>query len=233
MKDNFIRFLYAVDVYLLYLLSGVVSATGVVAYYSFSAALDYGSIGEISDASAFVEHISALVTGKSSLVLLISYIIVVFVLFLSFALRRKSVLSYVGMSYGRGMSIISATILGVVLNLITYCLVPETAQEANEINAVLILCVVFGPVIEEIMFRGVLLKMFGAACGTVAASVITAALFAIMHTEPVQMVYTFALGIILAAIRVKSTSLWSPILLHLSFNITGAVMMINPILFTQ
>ncbi len=232
MKDNFIRFLYAVDVYLLYLLSGVVSAAGVVAYYSIRAALDYGSIGEIADASAFVEHISALVTGKSPLVLLISYIVVVFVLFLCFALRRKSVFAYVGLSYGRFVSVISAMFLGVVLNLITYSLVPETAQEASEINTVLVLCVILGPVIEELMFRGVLLKMFGAACGTVAASVITAALFALTHTESVQMIYTFVLGVILAAIRVRSTSLWPPILLHLSFNITGAVMMINPCMFT-
>ncbi len=233
MKDNFIRFLYAVDVYLLYLLSGVVSAAGVVAYYSIRAALDYGSIGEISDASAFVEHISAFVTGKSSLVLLISYIIVVCVLCFSFALRKKSVFAYVGLSYGRFVSAFSAMLLGIALNLITYSLVPETAQGGSEINTVLILCVILGPVIEELMFRGVLLKMFGAACGTVAASVITAVLFSLMHTEPVQMVYTFALGVILAAIRVKSTSLWPPIFLHLSFNITGAVMMINPRLFTQ
>ncbi len=233
MKDNFIRFLYAFDVYLLYLLSGVASAAGVVTYYSIRAALDYGSIGELADASAFVEHISALVTGKSSLVLLISYVIVVFVLFLSFAIRQKSVLAYVGLSYSRFISVFSAMLLGVVLNIITYSLVPETAKEASEINAVLVLCVVLGPVIEELMFRGVLLKMFGAACGTVAASLITAGLFAVTHTEPVQMVYTFALGVILAAIRVRSTSLWPPILLHLSFNITGAVMMINPCMFTK
>lgn len=233
MKDNFIRFLYAVDVYLLYLLSGVVSAAGVVAYYSIRAALDYGSIGEIADASAFVEHISALVTGKSSLVLLISYMVVVFVLFFSFALRRKSVLAYVGLSYSRFVSTLSAILLGIVLNLITYSVTPETVQETSVINAVLVLCVVLGPVIEELMFRGVLLKMFGAACGTVAASLITAGLFAVTHTEPVQMLYTFVLGVVLAAIRIRSTSLWPPILLHLSFNITGAVMMINPCIFTK
>lgn len=233
MKDNFIRFLYAVDVYLLYLLSGVLSAAGVVAYYSIRAALDYGSIGEIADAYAFVEYISALVTGKSSLVLLVSYIIVILVLFLSFALRRKSILDYTGLSYSRFVSVISATLLGAVLNLITYSVIPDTVQGTGEIDAVLILCVILGPFVEELIFRGVLLKMFGAACGVFFASVVTAALFAITHTETVQMIYTFVLGILLAAIRVRSTSLWPPILLHLSFNITGAVAMLNPLVFEK
>ena len=233
MKDNFIRFLYAVDVYLLYLLSGVVSAAGVVAYYSIRTAFDYGSIGEIADASDFVEHISALVTGKSSLVLLVSYVVVVSVLFLSFAIRRKNALSYVGLSYGRFVSVLSSVLLGVVLNLITNSVIPETAQETGEINAILILCVILGPFVEELIFRGVLLKMFGAANGTVAAALITSALFALTHTEPVQMVYTFILGIILATVRVRSTSLWSPIFLHLSFNVTGALMMILPFAFTK
>ncbi len=233
MKDNFIRFLYAVDVYLLYLLSGVLSAAGIVVYYSIRAALDYGSIGEIADAYAFVEYISALVNGKSSLVLLVSYIIVILVLFLSFAIRRKSVLNYAGLSYGRFVSVISAALLGVVLNLITYSVIPDTVQETGEINAVLILCVILGPFIEELIFRGVLIKMFGAACGVFFASIITAALFAITHTETVQMIYTFVLGLILAVIRIRSTSLWPPILLHLSFNITGAVVMMNPHVFAK
>lgn len=233
MKDNFIRFLYAVDVYLLYLLSGVLSAAGVVAYYSIRVALDYGSIGEIADAYAFVEYISSLVTGKSSLVLLVSYVIVLFVLFLSFAIRKKSVLAYVGLSYSRFVSVISATLLGVVLNLITYSVTPDTAQETGEINTILLLCVILGPVIEELIFRGVLLKMFGASCGVGFAVIITAALFALTHTEAVQMLYTFVLGVILAVIRIRSTSLWPPIFLHLSFNITGAVVMMAPCLFSK
>ncbi len=233
MKESFIKFLYAVDVYLLYLLSGGVSAAGVVTYYSVRAALDYGNIGEITDAPAFVEYISGLMAGKSPIVLLVSYCIVVAVLILSFAIRRKSLISYVGLSYGRFLSISSAVLLGAVLNLITYSITPGTVQENQTVSAILLLCVLMGPFVEELMFRGVLLKMFGASCGTVAAAVITAVLFSLSHTEPVQMLYTFVLGIILAAVRVKSTSLWTPLSLHLSFNITGALLMMGEYSFSE
>ncbi|MBQ8004014.1 MAG: CPBP family intramembrane metalloprotease [Oscillospiraceae bacterium] len=227
------KFLYAVDVYLLYLLSGIASAAGVVVYYSIRAAIDYGNIGEIADAPAFAEYISGVVAGKASLVLLVSYCIVVVAVIITFAIRRKSLSAYAGLSYGRFISICAAAILGAVLNLLTYSVTPDTTQRTETVNLLLVLCVMLGPFVEELMFRGVLLKMFGAACGTVTASFITAALFAMSHTEPVQMLYTFVLGIILAAVRVKSTSLWSPLALHLSFNITGAVMMVAPRIFSH
>ena len=81
------------------------------------------------------------------------------------------------------------------------------------------------------MFRGVLLKMFGGACGIILASIITSVLFAIVHTEPVQMLYAFVLGLILCIVRVSSTSLWSAVALHLAFNITGALATVYDVTF--
>lgn len=226
MKENAIKFLYAIDCYLLYLLSGVAAAAGVVAYYSVRAALDYGSIGDVADSAAFVDYIADFVSGKSSVVLLVSYFIILAVLFLVFAIRRRSLAAYTGMSHARFFSIAGALALGVILNLIIYTITPEDSSVESEINTVLILCVILGPFVEELMFRGVLLKMFGGVCGIVAASVITSALFALSHTDPVQILYAFALGIIMCIVRVKSTSLWSTVALHLSFNIAGAMAMV-------
>lgn len=234
MKENAIKFLYAIDCYLLYLLSGVVSAAGVVAYYSIRAALDYGNIGDVPDAGVFVDYIADFVSGKSSVVLLVSYVIVLAVLLLVFAIRRRSLAAYAGMSHARLFSIIGSLVLGVILNLIIYTITPENSSAEAEINAVLIMCVILGPFVEELMFRGVLLKMFGSACGIVGASVITSALFAISHTDPVQIVYAFIIGIVMCMVRVKSTSLWSTVALHLSFNIAGAMaMLIKPCLSQQ
>lgn len=231
MKENAIKFLYAIDCYLLYLLSGVAAAAGVVAYYSVIAAMSFGSIGNTADSSAFAEYVADFVSGKSSVVLLVSYCIVIAAMLLVFAIRRRSLAAYTGMSHARFFSIVGAVASGGALNLITYSFTPASAAGTESINAVLILCVLLGPFVEELMFRGVLLKMFGGACGIVAASLITSVLFAISHTEPVQMLYSFILGVILCVVRVKSTSLWSAIFLHLSFNITGAAAMVyGPVL---
>lgn len=226
MKENAIKFLYAIDCYLLYLLSGVAAAAGVVAYYSVMTVLDYGNIGEEFDSQSFVQYIADFVSGKSSVVLLVSYVIILTVLVLFFAIRRKSLSSYTGLSYASFLSVFFSAVLGVMLSLLTYALTPEVTSEAVSVDAVLVLCVILGPIVEELVFRGVLLKMFSGSCGIVAGTLVTSLLFSLSHTEPVQMVYTLILGIILCVVRISSTSLWSAIALHLSFNLTGALFMV-------
>ncbi len=209
------------------MLSGVVAAAGVVAYYSLSELLVRGGMYG-GDALEFIDYISDFVSGKSSLVLLVSYVIVIISVIVVFKLRGKRLSTYSGMTHVSLWSIIGSTILGAVLGIITYSLIPESPQEAAaEISWIALLCVVVGPFVEEFMFRGILLKMFGASCGIVASVIMTSILFAVSHGELVQMLYTFVLGIILCVVRIKSTSLWSVCAVHLSFNISGALLAVE------
>ena len=230
MKEKFISFLYAVDCYLLYLLSGVIASSAVVAYYSVKAANEYGSLGAPMDSNSFTDYISAFMAGKSSVVLLVSFAVIILIALLGFAFCRKNIVSYTGMKYARPMSIIGAIVAGVALNLISYGIMPQTSQNEEVFGVVLVLCVVLAPFVEELVFRGILLKMFSKSCGIILSAIITSALFAISHNDPLQMLYTFILGLVLAIVRVSSTSLWSSVALHLAFNITGAfAMLTNPI----
>ncbi len=224
MKDGAIKFLYAFDCYLLYVLSGVISSLGVVAYYSIAAARDVGELGASVDANSFSEYIADVLSGKSSVVLLVSYILVLVVALIVFAVRRGNLSTYTGLSYCRPISMISAVILGAFLNAIISFFVPAGEGQEVTVNAILILCIVLGPFVEEFMFRGVLLKMFGGAVGIFFSVVITSALFAVAHGNFSQAAYTFVLGLLLAIVRYKSTSLWSAIAMHMSFNVTGALL---------
>lgn len=223
MKERAIRFLYAIDCYLLYVLSGVAASLGVVAYYSITAAYDIGNTGSDLDIAAFSEYISEVLSGKTSLVLLVSYIIVIFTLLVIFAVKRKSLSSYAGTSYWRVISVLSSICLGIALNFITSHFAPAVEGEESVISTVLILCIILGPFVEELIFRGVLLKMFASSVGVFFSVIITSVLFAFSHGDIVQIAYTFVLGLVLGIVRYKSTSLWSPIALHMSFNVAGAV----------
>ncbi len=223
MKERAIRFLYAIDCYLLYVLSSVAASLGVVAYYSISAARDIGNTGTELDVTAFSEYISEVLSGKSSLVLLVSYIIVIMSLLIVFAIRRKSLSSYTGVSYCRFVSLFASVCLGIALNFLASFFSSAQSAEESVVSTVLILCIIIGPFVEEIMFRGVLLKMFASSVGVVFSVIITSLLFAFSHGDIVQIAYTFVLGLILGIVRYKSTSLWSPLALHMSFNVTGAI----------
>ncbi len=221
-KKKAINFLYAVDCYLLYILSGIVSSIAVVAYYSVVAAQEFGSLNADVDANSFFEYIANVLSGKASLVLLISYILVLFAAFIVFAVKRIRPGSYMGLSYCRPISLLASICLGVLLNLIVTHFVPAQAGSETELTLLLMLCIILGPIVEEIMFRGILLKMFGASVGVVMSVIITSALFAGSHGGLVQIAYTFVLGLVLGVVRYKSTSLWSAIALHMSFNLSGA-----------
>ena len=86
--------------------------------------------------------------------------------------------------------------------------------------------VVFAPLFEEILFRGFLFvglrkSMIGAA-GTI---IVTSLLWAALHAQynVYGMVSIFILGILLGIVRLKTGSLWAPILFHALWNLVSIV----------
>jgi membrane protease YdiL (CAAX protease family) len=68
-------------------------------------------------------------------------------------------------------------------------------------------------VIEELLFRGVILKSLK-QYGTVMAVLLSSAMFAAFHLNPAQTVYQFILGIMFAAIALRTGNLVLCMLLH-------------------
>lgn len=85
----------------------------------------------------------------------------------------------------------------------------------------LIVVGVFGPVCEELIFRGL---MFQRLCGyvkPVIAVLISSLMFGIYHGNIVQGVYAFCLGVVMALCYLRFQTLWAPILIHVVANITS------------
>lgn len=81
------------------------------------------------------------------------------------------------------------------------------------------LAVVVAPLLEEALFRGVILHGLARRRGPGAAVLWTAAFFAFFHFyNPWQIVPTFFLGLLLGWVVLTTRSLWSSIVLHSAFN---------------
>jgi membrane protease YdiL (CAAX protease family) len=78
--------------------------------------------------------------------------------------------------------------------------------------------VVFAPFVEEIFFRGFLFQGFRQKYGWVSAMLVSSAVFAVAHLDPVALIPTFILGLLLAYLYQRSNSLWPGILLHFLVN---------------
>jgi membrane protease YdiL (CAAX protease family) len=71
---------------------------------------------------------------------------------------------------------------------------------------------------EELVMRGVLLPALVAPLGSVAAVGGSALLFASIHLDPYRFAFTLAIGVVLGVVRLRTGSLWPPILAHVTLN---------------
>lgn len=84
--------------------------------------------------------------------------------------------------------------------------------------------VILAPIGEEILFRGVTLRLAeNAGLKFWIANIIQAVFFGIAHLNMVQGIYAFAMGLIIGYIYKKYNSLYISILLHALINFLGTV----------
>lgn len=74
--------------------------------------------------------------------------------------------------------------------------------------------VLAAPVLEEVLFRGLIFESCKERFGDGVAILTSSLLFAIVHVVPIQMVNAFVVGLILGYIYLKTGSLLSVIILH-------------------
>lgn len=87
----------------------------------------------------------------------------------------------------------------------------------------LIYVAILGPIVEELLMRGLVLNQMKKAMPFVAANIVQAFLFALLHGNLVQGSYAFVLGIIFGYIYRKYNTILSTILFHIVFNFSGYV----------
>lgn len=166
---------------------------------------------------------------------LISFIIYWFVLWL----RKESIFRFCNFSKIGIRNIVLVSLLGValvfpvsyVVELLRIDQLSKSTEEAFNFlfkeNNVLILLLgvgIIGPIIEEIIFRGLILNELKRNINIVAAVFIQALLFGAYHLNLSQAIYAFPLGLILGLVYVKTRSIWGSILIHIFFNSTSVIL---------
>ncbi len=95
----------------------------------------------------------------------------------------------------------------------------EMLQPSNAVDALYsVAAIAIAPAVcEELVLRGMVLPSLLPLGGS-AAVVISAALFALIHLDPYRSAFTFALGLALGVLRLRSGSLLAPVLAHALVN---------------
>ncbi len=80
------------------------------------------------------------------------------------------------------------------------------------------------PVSEELLFRGAMLPAMERRWGRAAGLLVSAGIFALMHGSVHRLPYSFALGLLLAMIMIRSGSLFGAVLFHGVYNSASLIL---------
>jgi membrane protease YdiL (CAAX protease family) len=89
-----------------------------------------------------------------------------------------------------------------------------------------VVVIVGAPIVEEIVYRGVVQPGLVASWGRTAGIVVTAALFAAIHMQPVEFPGLFAFALVLGWARHSTGTIGMSIVTHMAFNATGLALVV-------
>ena len=89
--------------------------------------------------------------------------------------------------------------------------------------SIILYAMILGPICEELTFRGLCFSYARRSMSFLAANIISALAFAIMHLNPLQSLYAFLFGLVLGAVYERSRNIIVSILIHIAFNTSALV----------
>lgn len=99
---------------------------------------------------------------------------------------------------------------------------------SGEITVVVLYAVLFAPIVEELIFRGVILTKLLLVLPFFAANILQAAIFGIYHWNIVQGVYAFIIGLLFGYVSRRFRSLAASIILHMAINSAAFLVILFP-----
>lgn len=199
--------------------------------YVFVAYYNSKNKGDLSN-SEFLEFIKTCEyqTGinnfiNSRLLLMTIIIFLIFLPILYFAYKKYRRYEYIG---GYGIEALSLGIsIALIFNITLYNL-NKLFNFTNRFDKmeipfyVALICTgILGPILEEILFRGIVYNKLKEFNTNMTAIIICSILFGIFHMDIINGIYGFGISFILIYLYEKHNTLYAPILLHIALNITG------------
>ena len=185
------------------------------------------------------DDLAALITGLTSPIMAVSYVVAIFVFVIFYKIRKTSLISMSGAEPTRASFLIDGMLLGFGMYgafqgaiLLLTKIIPESwfnlqnSQSSSLLGGsmafAIIYTVLIAPVCEETIFRGLVLTIFDGKLPKWLGILISALVFALIHLpSPIAFIYTLTLGIVLGFLRYRTKSLVPCVLAHIIFNATN------------
>lgn len=236
MKNFFVALGKAILYFLVYFGLQMTVSIAFSMFYSISMYARLAATGDVTDTAEITRMITEKILEQSMTMTLISGILALLTYWIVFLIRKKKFAQEVKLRKIPVKGILAVLLMGITFNIVISTLLAtipfpdawmETYQQNSSVltggnEVISFLATVFmAPVLEEIVFRGLIYDRLKKGMPAVVAAIISSFAFGLMHGTIIWMMYAFVLGVVLVIVFERFHSLFANMLLHFGFNLTG------------
>lgn len=238
MKNFFKSLLLSLTYFAIYFASQFLVIIIASIYLAINSAIQLGRLSQ--------NNIEKIIMSQMGIILIISSAISLLMYILIFKIRDKSFMKNLSFKKIPVKYALFLSLFSICISLFTISLVniltpvfPDYSKVSQDMvagmNSILgILAVVlFAPIFEEILFRGLIFKELYKSSSLWLALILQAIIFGVAHGNKLQFIYTFILGLALALTYHWTKSIITPIILHCTYNILGTLLVPMLVYYTQ
>lgn len=241
MKNGFKSVGKAAVYYATYLLVQVLTSTVYSAVLSTKLVMDVMAAGEELDAVVLNAMLTEELMGRLMEITFVSGLVTLLLFWLIFVIRRKKFAGEVCLRPIPVKGILPIAIMAAGFNIVTTVVIsfipwPAGWMESYVDNSSAIdgslmawlAAVVMAPVLEEIVFRGLMYTRLKKGLPAIVAAVIASLAFGVAHGTIIWAIYTFIFSMVLIWVFEKFQSLMACIMLHMVYNLSGMALSLIP-----
>lgn len=178
--------------------------------------LSYYYVSNGNDVNLFNDYLST----KQIYVALIVAIIFIPLLINDYKKYKKQINTKINYFYLIILGVILSLMYNVFAYYLNFALKTSLFDNNSNIAVTLLSTGILGPIIEELMFRGIIYNELKSKYSNMKSILITTIFFAIIHINIIQILYALIIGFILIFVYEKYNNIKAPIILHMASNIT-------------
>lgn len=195
----------------------------------------YGILHVVSGQS--LEALERNITKFNFPITVLGYMLTFFISYL--ILRGKeSILERISFKRISFKEIVLVLVVTITLSVCIMCLIPiltsifpqynKVSEEISrdiEVPIMIINALIFAPIFEELLFRGLVFKELKKHTNIIASVITQGLIFGVFHLNIVQGIYTCMLGIVMAIVYNWTNSIFASMIMHIGFNILGTIVL--------
>lgn len=241
MKKGFKAVGKAVVYFATYLLMQIIVSVVYSSVITTQMTMEMMAAGEEIDIMAMTAEVTEILMSRLMEMTFVAGLATLVLFWLVFLIRRKKFTKEVCLRKFPVNGILPIAVLAACFNVITTVVVsyfpwPQSwmdsyAASASSIDGSLmawLTAVLMAPVLEEIVFRGLMYTRLKKGLPAIAAAIVTSLAFGIAHGTIIWFIYTFIFSLVLIWVFEKFQSLGACIALHMAYNLSGMALSLVP-----